>query len=107
MNIYRFSWWSLAPVALNAPWIWAIIWVLQVYTAHKEVAGEVWLLPTGIWALSGLPMFATAFLGITNVRRSKDGLRGQWVAVVGLILWASFPLSGLFWGDLIRLVQGR
>jgi hypothetical protein len=105
VNVYRLSWWSVASVVLNVPWIWAVIWVLGVYAAHNKVAGEVWLTPILVWGIFWLATFATAFVGIANVRRSNNRLRGQWIAALGLGLWAVFPLSGFFWRDLIRFAQ--
>ena len=42
--------WAVASVALNVPWIWAVVDVLQVYASTtKQVAGETWLLPCFVW----------------------------------------------------------
>src|SRR5262245_3459229 len=101
----RYSWWSILSVAFHVPWLYWFVWVLRAYaTANGPVAGEVWLLPA-MWFMScGTVGGACGIAALVSIHQSEDRLRGQWLAWTGVGLTVLFPISGLFWGDLIRWV---
>ena len=81
--------------------------ILQAYAdARGPIAGEVWLLPTFLYPL-GLLGGLCGVAALVSVHQSGGRLRGRWLSWISIGLTVLFPLSGLFWGELIRWVKSN
>jgi hypothetical protein len=103
MMVGRYSWLAVASVALHLPWLAMLGWCSWVFwTAPGPVAGEIFLLPVGVWFFTGIPAGGIGLVAWLHVRASAGRLRGRWLAALGLALAAAVPallVAENWWGQ--------
>ena len=92
-NIYGYSWWAIAVVALNLPWMNYMTWLAwREFQANGSFRGWFWFGPIIIWGWSAAIVSIIWIVAMFQTRSSR-GLRGRWLAWTGLGMLLTGPFA--------------
>jgi len=87
-NIYGYSWWAIAAVVLNWPWMNLLAFALwEIHVNTSPGAGLFFILPIMAWSVTSLLVFACWERTIWKTR-TYPNLKGRGLAYTGVTIAA-------------------